>query len=579
VTSDKISANRHNLSSRAAQSLAGRTLVSGLIGGACLGIVCVISLTGMPDGEWMNAGLGLFAATVIGFVARGLRRKAWFGSAVTLHQSISFEVVVQAVHWLSPSLSSRAFEKEFLVRETGMDRRDADAWLTSRRLALPVIGCCAASAIWWSVGVTSAATAFLALAGVALWVGMRRLRPTGLVSRAASSHLASTLLGLVVWGIEGCLFVMVTSGLLEPGQSLLLYLGFTIAAEMTVVPLAIGIAELPALLAVGWGIGPTALAVLLLFHGARLTLLLMLGLVYLPRYKLTVDDFLDTWLITRLAASQRPAAGWQFEDDGGITCDLSVVIPAYNEADRLPPYLAAMAGTLQQTLERWEIIVVDDGSTDATAKIVEEFGRWNARVRLIRNATNLGKGGTVARGVLESNGRYVVFADADGATPAPEIRKLLAAMDAGAEIAIGSRSGVGAAAKSSRDSLRAMLGSAFYSLVNFLAVPGIRDTQCGFKGFRRDAAIRIFDDLTETGWAFDVELLYRAQLTGYAVTEVPVEWHEQEGSKLSPFRDAIRMAVAIFNIRKHNAGFLRRSPADQSATALRPVVGKEVSVS
>jgi dolichyl-phosphate beta-glucosyltransferase len=109
-----------------------------------------------------------------------------------------------------------------------------------------------------------------------------------------------------------------------------------------------------------------------------------------------------------------------------------------------------------------------------------------------------------------------------------------------------------------RNPVRAALGSSFYSFVNFFAVPGIRDTQCGFKAFRRDAALRLFDGLNETGWAFDVELLYRAQLVGYAVAEVPVNWQEMDGSKLDPVRDAIRMARAIFTIRRHNAGFLRR---------------------
>jgi dolichyl-phosphate beta-glucosyltransferase len=370
--------------------------------------------------------------------------------------------------------------------------------------------------------------------------------------------VAATTTGLAVWGAEGCLFVIATQALLEPAQSVLLYLGFTAAVEAAVLPLALGVAELPALLAVGSAAGSTALAVLLMFHASRLVLLMALATVYLPRYKLTVDDLLDRGLIARLARSQRPAEGWRFEDDGGVRCDLSIVIPAYNEAERLPPYLDDVLRVVRHAVERWEVLVVDDGSSDATRAIVREVAVTEPRVRLVCNEVNLGKGGAVARGVAESRGRYVLFADADGATPATEIDKLIAALHAGAEIAIGSRRGTDLAVMQNRNPVRAALGSSFYSFVNFFAVPGIRDTQCGFKAFRRDAALRLFDGLNETGWAFDVELLYRAQLVGYAVAEVPVNWQEMDGSKLDPVRDAIRMARAIFTIRRHNAGFLRR---------------------
>jgi dolichyl-phosphate beta-glucosyltransferase len=108
------------------------------------------------------------------------------------------------------------------------------------------------------------------------------------------------------------------------------------------------------------------------------------------------------------------------------------------------------------------------------------------------------------------------------------------------------------------------MGQAFYAFVNFFAVPGISDTQCGFKLFRRDCARELFTGLNESGWAFDVEVLYRAQLTGYGIAEIPVNWHEVEGSKVNPVRDAIRMFLAVFRIRRNNAGFLRR-PADTGA--------------
>ena len=116
------------------------------------------------------------------------------------------------------------------------------------------------------------------------------------------------------------------------------------------------------------------------------------------------------------------------------------------------------------------------------------------------------------------------------------------------------------------------MGQTFYAFVNFFAVPGISDTQCGFKLFRRDCARELFTGLNESGWAFDVEVLYRAQLTGYGIAEVPVNWHEVEGSKVNPVRDAIRMFLAVFRIRRNNAGFLRR-PAETGADSLGYAAG------
>jgi dolichyl-phosphate beta-glucosyltransferase len=116
------------------------------------------------------------------------------------------------------------------------------------------------------------------------------------------------------------------------------------------------------------------------------------------------------------------------------------------------------------------------------------------------------------------------------------------------------------------------MGQAFYAFVNFLAVPGISDTQCGFKLFRRDCATELFFGLNESGWAFDVEVLYRAQLTGYGIAEVAVDWHEVEGSKVNPVRDAIRMFLAVFRIRRNNAGFLRR-PADVGTVSREYLAG------
>jgi dolichyl-phosphate beta-glucosyltransferase len=176
-------------------------------------------------------------------------------------------------------------------------------------------------------------------------------------------------------------------------------------------------------------------------------------------------------------------------------------------------------------------------------------------VRLVRRARNGGKGRAVLDAIEAAHGRYVLIADADGATPIRELEALRGAIADGAEIAIGSRVAPRDGRVRERDALRALVGKVFYNLVNFLAVPGIGDTQCGFKLLRRDVARALFRELGEFGWAFDVEILYRAQLAGFRVAEVAVEWHEIAGSKLRPARDAWRMLVSLFRIRARNAGF------------------------
>jgi dolichyl-phosphate beta-glucosyltransferase len=174
---------------------------------------------------------------------------------------------------------------------------------------------------------------------------------------------------------------------------------------------------------------------------------------------------------------------------------------------------------------------------------------------------NQGKGAAVRRGVLEARGRYILFADADGATPIAELDRFRPAMAANIEVVIGSRRLAAPDVVREREGFRAMMGSAFYTLVNLLAVPGIRDTQCGFKMFRRDAARRLFAWSCEKGWAFDVEILYLAQRVGYAIEEVAVNWRAVEGSKVSPVADSLRMFLAVFRIRARHAGFLKHRPA------------------
>jgi dolichyl-phosphate beta-glucosyltransferase len=306
-----------------------------------------------------------------------------------------------------------------------------------------------------------------------------------------------------------------------------------------------------------WLVGAEDLAVLALaVHATWVALATVPGLAYLSRYKLTLVDLFDRRLPTLLARSRRPSAGWAADDAvAAAGIEVSVAIPAYNERERLPRYLPDVLAHLRAQGYSWEVIVADDGSSDGTGDYVADLAAGEPRLRLVRRPRNGGKGRAVLDAIEAARGRYVLIADADGATPIRELEALRRAVADGAEIAIGSRVAPRADRVRERAALRALIGKVFYGLVNFLAVPGIGDTQCGFKLLRRDVARALFRELGEFGWAFDVEILYRAQLAGFRVAEVAVEWHEIAGSKLRPVRDASRMLVSLFRIRARNAGF------------------------
>jgi dolichyl-phosphate beta-glucosyltransferase len=542
------------------RSLVSSNLALLLCGAVVLTLVSWIVLQPAISAHWYHTAMLLQLAALAGLLLRGLRRKIFFGDGLSLHQSLSFEVVIQLLQAVSPLMLRRAFEAEFMARETTLPRGLTAAWIRSRKAAIPLIVLTPCVALTLTLGMHWQAGALLLLAAVALLHSLRRMQRTPDSNQAPvlSRHLRSTLAGLCIWSVEATLFVVATQSVLPHDQALLLYLLFTGIMEFSFIPLALGIAESAALIGLAYGNAPTALACIALFHAARLLPLLPLGAIYLARYKLRFLDLLDGGLISRLVQTQRPARGWAYEhSDHPQAPRLSIIIPAYNEAERLPAYLTEVRSELDQRNIDAEVLVVDDGSKDGTADYVRSVADQDARVRLLAQPYNQGKGKAIQRGMLEARGHYLLFAAADGATPFREVTRLLPAAEAGHEIVIGSRRVASTAATRERAGVRALMGQVFYSFVNFFAVPGINDTQCGFKLFRRDCARVLFTDLTESGWAFDVEVLYRAQLTGYGIAEVAVDWHEVDGSKVNPARDAVRMFVAVFRIRRHNAGFLR----------------------
>ena len=494
-----------------------------------------------------------------GVLVRGLELRAFFGDELSLHQSQSLQTVLDFSRWASPLQSRRRLEAELVARETDLSAERVGAWSAARqrwRIALLPVLVAIALGLLTDYAAAAVLAALIGLAGVvaACWPRMRAVAARQAGARnALRQELAMLGVAVAALALEAVLLRSALSPL-DPLDAAWLFCAFALVRAVPATPFGIGTLQLTTLpVILGHGVAAASFP-LLAVHLAWILVSLALATVYLPRYKLRAGDFLNRGLPAKLARSRRPPGGWQPER----ACldaypGLSIVMPAYNESVRLPRYLPDVAEFVESLPSPGEVIVVDDGSADGTAAYVREFSLAHPCVRLVRRPSNGGKGRAVLDGVDAARNRYILIADADGATPIAEAVQLLAAAERGFEIVIGSR--VAGTAARGRDILRAALGRVFYSLVNFLAVPGIADTQCGFKLFRVDVARALFRELGEHGWAFDVEILYRAQLAGYGVAEVPVRWQEIAGSKVRPFRDGYRMFMSLLRIRHRNSGF------------------------
>jgi len=231
--------------------------------------------------------------------------------------------------------------------------------------------------------------------------------------------------------------------------------------------------------------------------------------------------------------------------------NISVVIPAYNEKERIKSTLKRIIDYLSRRY-KYEIIIVDDGSSDETASIVKDFARWNKgigkRIILLRNSKNMGKGHSVRRGIMHAKYPLILFSDADLSTPIEELDKFIAFLG-NYDIVIASRNLKESNIKLKQPSFRVLLGKTFPLLVNLVLMPEIKDTQCGFKLFKKDAARKIFKVQTLNRFSFDAEVLYIARKKGYNIKEAPVTWINMGGSKVNLLFDPIRMFLDVFRIR------------------------------
>jgi len=234
------------------------------------------------------------------------------------------------------------------------------------------------------------------------------------------------------------------------------------------------------------------------------------------------------------------------------TPELSIVIPAYNEERRLGRTLARIRDYFaanQPGIDRIEIVVVDDGSTDGTAGVAREFAREMPYLRLVSNGANRGKGYSVRHGVLESRGRIALFTDADLSSPIEESSKLLAAIAAGSDVAIGSRAIDRTLIAVRQSRFRETAGIIFNGFVRLFTGLPFHDTQCGFKAFVRERSRIVFEQQRIEGFGFDPEVLFLAQRHGLRAAEVPVRWAHDPATKVHVFRDSLRMFFDLLYIR------------------------------
>ncbi|KAJ3309523.1 dolichyl-phosphate beta-glucosyltransferase [Boothiomyces sp. JEL0838] len=242
---------------------------------------------------------------------------------------------------------------------------------------------------------------------------------------------------------------------------------------------------------------------------------------------------------------------------GPSSVNLSIIVPAYNEIDRLEIMMDETLEYLKNSDYSYEIIIVDDGSKDTTSelglKIAKKHSK-NGEIRVMTLERNRGKGGAVIQGMAVSRGEYLLMVDADGATKFSDLDKLMEGIEEisknGYGIAVGSRAHmVNTEAVVKRSAFRNFLMRGFHLLVYILGIKHIKDTQCGFKLFTRKAAKKIVANMHVEGWIFDIEMLIIADRSRIPVIEIPVTWHEVDGTKMNLLRDSVQMLVHLLMIR------------------------------
>jgi glycosyltransferase involved in cell wall biosynthesis len=228
---------------------------------------------------------------------------------------------------------------------------------------------------------------------------------------------------------------------------------------------------------------------------------------------------------------------------------LSVVIPAHNEEQRLPVSLEQIFAFLQAQSYASEVLVVENGSSDRTLEVAQSYSRRFPQLKVLQSSQR-GKGVAIRQGMLAARGEYRFMCDADLSMPVEQLVRFLPPVQMDFDLAIASREAPGAV-RYNEPSYRHWGGRAINLMIRLLILPGLHDTQCGFKCFRAEVAQDLFGLQTLPGWSFDIEILYIARRRGYRIVEVPIDWYHSPESKLSVWRDALQMMLDIFTIRRN----------------------------
>jgi dolichyl-phosphate beta-glucosyltransferase len=227
---------------------------------------------------------------------------------------------------------------------------------------------------------------------------------------------------------------------------------------------------------------------------------------------------------------------------------LTIVIPAYNEEQRLPRALEEISSYLDRQSYTAEVLVVENGSRDRTTEVAEEYAARIPYIRVLHSAK--GKGAAVRKGMLSGQGEYLYICDSDLAVPIEDIARFLPPQAGDYDVAIASREAPGAQ-RYDEPFYRHLMGRVYNLIAQMIVLPGIQDTQCGFKCLTREAAQAIFQKQTMSGWGFDVEVLFMARRWGYRIIEVPVNWYYGPGSRISPVKDSLRMLGELWRVRRN----------------------------
>ena len=236
------------------------------------------------------------------------------------------------------------------------------------------------------------------------------------------------------------------------------------------------------------------------------------------------------------------------------TKDISLVVPAYNEGSYIEGTITSMNSFLSKKYPSFEIIVVDDGSSDNTGSVLSELSKKVTRLKILTNVTNMGKGYSVRKGVLSAKGKNIAFSDSDLSVPIEELDRFLDCLKEGNDIAIGSRALKSSSIIKGQSFLRKNMGRTFNLLIRLFLFGGIVDTQCGFKVFKSKVAKTLFNLQRIKGFCFDAEILYIAKKLKYKIQEVPVKWVNRADSRVSMIKNSALMFLDIFRIKVNDLG-------------------------